>query len=153
MKQLLQNLKTGETSVAEVPIPSPKPGTALIRTAASLVSAGTERMVVEFAEKSLIGKARSRPDLVKQVLDKARREGLLTTVDAAFNRLDQPMPLGYSSAGTILALGQGVEGFKVGDRVACAGGGYAVHAEYAVVPKNLLVHLPDEVDFESAAFA
>jgi len=153
MKQLLQNLKTGETSVADVPKPTPKPGTALIRTAASLVSAGTERMVVEFAEKSLVGKARSRPDLVKQVLDKARREGLLTTMDAAFNRLDQPMPLGYSSAGTITAVGPGLQGFKVGNRVACAGGGYAVHAEYAVVPKNLLVHLPDDVDFESAAFA
>jgi len=153
MKQLLQNLRTGETSIVEVPIPTPKPGTALIRTAVSLVSAGTERMVVEFAEKSLVGKARSRPDLVKQVLDKARREGLLTTVDAAFNRLDQPMPLGYSSAGTIVAVGAGLQGFKVGDRVACAGGGYAVHAEFAIVPKNLLVHLPDDVDFESAAFA
>jgi predicted dehydrogenase/threonine dehydrogenase-like Zn-dependent dehydrogenase len=153
MKQLLQNLRTGETSIAEVPMPAPKPGMALIRTAASLVSAGTERMVVEFAEKSLVGKARSRPDLVKQVLDKARREGLLTTVDAAFNRLDQPMPLGYSSAGTVIAVGEGLQGFKVGDRVACAGGGYAVHAEFAIVPKNLLVHLPDQVDFEAAAFA
>ncbi len=153
MKQLLQNLRTGETSIADVPIPTPKPGTALVHTAASLVSAGTERMLVEFAEKSLVGKARSRPDLVKQVLDKARREGLLTTVDAAFNRLDQPMPLGYSSAGTIIALGEGLQGFKVGDRVACAGGGFAVHAEYAVVPKNLLVQLPDNVDFEAAAFA
>ena len=153
MKQLLQNLKTGATTVADVPMPTPKPGTALVHTAASLVSAGTERMLVEFAEKSLVGKARSRPDLVKQVLDKARREGLLTTVDAAFNRLDQPMPLGYSSAGTIIAVGEGLQGFKVGDRVACAGGGYAVHAEYAIVPKNLMVNLPDEVDFESAAFA
>jgi len=153
MKQLLQNLRTGETSIVDVPLPTPKPGTALVRTAASLVSAGTERMIVEFAEKSLVGKARSRPDLVKQVLDKARREGLLTTVDAAFNRLDQPMPLGYSSAGTIVAIGDGLQGFKVGDRVACAGGGYAVHAEYAVIPKNLLVKLPYTVDFESAAFA
>jgi len=153
MKQLLQNLRTGETSIADVPLPTPKPGTALVQTAASLVSAGTERMLVEFAEKSLVGKARSRPDLVKQVLSKARREGLLTTVDAAFNRLDQPMPLGYSSAGTIVAVGAGLHGFKVGDRVACAGGGYAVHAEYALVPKKLLVRLPDEVDFESAAFA
>ncbi|MBL7163568.1 MAG: bi-domain-containing oxidoreductase [Anaerolineales bacterium] len=153
MKQLLQNLRTGETSIAEVPTPTPKPGTALVQTAASLVSAGTERMVVEFAEKSLVGKARSRPDLVRQVVDKARREGLLTTVDAAFNRLDQPMPLGYSSAGTIVAVGEGLQGFKVGDRVACAGGGYAVHAEYAIVPKNLLAHLPPNVDFESAAFA
>ena len=94
MKQLLQNLKTGETSVVEVPMPGPKPGMALVRTAASLVSAGTERMVVEFAEKSLMGKARSRPDLVRQIVEKARREGLLTTVQAAFNRLDQPMALG-----------------------------------------------------------
>ncbi|MFN2198821.1 MAG: theronine dehydrogenase, partial [Anaerolineales bacterium] len=98
MKQLLQNMRSGETYVAEVPRPAVKPGMALIRTSASLVSAGTERMVVEFAEKSLLGKAQSRPDLVKQVLDKARREGLLTTVEAAFNRLDQPMVLGYASA-------------------------------------------------------
>jgi predicted dehydrogenase/threonine dehydrogenase-like Zn-dependent dehydrogenase len=153
MKQLLQNLRTGETLVAEVPIPSPKPGTALVRTAASLVSAGTERMVVEFAGKSLLGKARSRPDLVRQVIDKARREGLLTTLEAAFNRLDQPMPLGYSSAGTIVALGEGMEGFQSGQRAACAGGGYAVHADYSIVPRNLLALLPESVDFESAAFA
>ncbi len=152
MKQVLQNVKTGQTLVAEIPIPTPKPGTALVRTAASLVSAGTERMVVDFAQKSLLGKARARPDLARQVLDKARREGLLTTLEAALNRLDQPMPLGYSSAGTITALGQGLHGFQVGDRVACAGGGYAVHAEYALVPQNLLTRLPDNVDFESAAF-
>ena len=153
MKQLLQNLRTGETSVADVPSPTCKSGMALVSTAASLVSAGTERMVVEFAEKNLVGKARSRPDLVLQIIDKARREGLLTTIDAAFNRLDQPMPLGYSSAGTIIAVGEDLQGFKVGDRVACAGGGYAVHAEYSIVPKNLLTHLPEHVDFESAAFA
>ncbi|MBN2501284.1 MAG: zinc-binding dehydrogenase, partial [Anaerolineales bacterium] len=152
MKQLLQNLKNGKTEIVDVPIPTPGPGMALVHTAASLVSAGTERMLVEFAEKSLVGKAASRPDLVRQVLDKARREGILTTVAAAFNRLDQPMPLGYSSAGTIVAVGDGLEGFKVGQRVACAGGNYAVHAEYAVVPKNLLAPLPDDVDFESAAF-
>jgi threonine dehydrogenase-like Zn-dependent dehydrogenase len=152
MKQLLQNLRDGKTIVAEVPAPTARPGTALVRTAASLVSAGTERTLVAFAEKSLVGKAQSRPDLVRQVLDKARREGLLTTIEAAFNKLDQPMPLGYSSAGTIAAVGAGLEGFQVGDRVACAGGGYAVHAEYAIVPGNLLVRLPDAVDFESAAF-
>ena len=152
MKQLLQNLKNGKTEVIEVPIPTPGPGIALVRTAASLVSAGTERMLVEFAEKSLVGKAASRPDLVRQVLDKARREGILTTVEAAFNRLDQPMPLGYSSAGTIVEVGEGLEGFKVGQRVACAGGNYAVHAEYAVVPRNLFAPLPDNVDFESATF-
>ncbi len=152
MKQLLKNLSDGKTVVADVPAPSPRPGMALVRTAVSLVSAGTERMVVEFAEKSLVGKARSRPDLVKQVLDKARREGVIGTLEAAFNRLDQPMALGYSSAGTVVEPGPGLEGFKPGDRVACAGGGFAVHAEYAVVPRNLLVHLPDEVGFESAAF-
>ncbi len=152
MKQVLQNLRTGETTIAEVPVPSPKPGTALVRTAASLVSAGTERMLVEFAEKSLLGKARSRPDLARQVLEKARREGLFTTIEAAFNRLDQPLPLGYSSSGVIVSLGVGMTGFSQGDRVACAGGGYAVHAEYAVVPRNLLAVLPPNVDFESAAF-
>ena len=130
MKQLLQDLRSGETRVLDVPIPTPGPGTVLVRTGASLVSAGTERMIVEFAEKSLIGKARSRPDLVRQILDKARREGLLTTVEAAFNRLDQPMPLGYSSAGRIVGLGTGMEGFQAGQRVACGGGGYAVHRSY-----------------------
>lgn len=152
MKQLLQNVKTGKSTVEDVPIPLPHEGQALVKVEASLVSAGTERMVVEFAEKSLVGKARSRPDLVKQVLDKARREGIVPTVQAAFNRLDQPMALGYSSAGTIVALGKNMQGFKVGQRVACAGGGFAVHAEYNVVPRNLLTPLPKNVDFESAAF-
>jgi predicted dehydrogenase/threonine dehydrogenase-like Zn-dependent dehydrogenase len=159
MKQLIQNMKTGRTSIEEIPLPTPRPGQALVRVAASLVSAGTERMLVEFAGKSLVGKARSRPDLVKQLLDKTRREGLLVTLGAAFNRLDQPMPLGYSSAGSIVALAEenipdavGMQGFKVGQRVACAGGGYAVHAEYNVVPRNLLTPIPDSVSFESAAF-
>lgn len=152
MKQLLQNVKNGKSSVEDVPVPTPREGQALVKTEASLVSAGTERMVVEFAEKSLVGKARSRPDLVKQVMDKARREGLVNTARAAFNRLDQPMALGYSSAGTILALGKNMSGFKVGQRVACAGGGFATHAEYNVVPRNLLTPLPKNVDFESAAF-
>lgn len=152
MKQVLQNMRDGKTQVSEVPEPSVRRGFALVRTSASLVSAGTERMLVEFAEKSLVGKARSRPDLVRQVLDKARREGLLPTISAAFNKLDQPLALGYSSAGVIIAAGEGLEGFKVGDRVACAGGNFAVHAEYAVVPQNLLAHLPDEIDLEAAAF-
>jgi predicted dehydrogenase/threonine dehydrogenase-like Zn-dependent dehydrogenase len=152
MKQLLQNIKTGQASIEDVPIPNPREGQALVKVVASLVSAGTERMVVEFAEKSLAGKARSRPDLVKQVLDKAKREGLVPTVQAAFNRLDQPMALGYSTAGTIVALGKKMQGFKVGQRVACAGGGYATHAEYNLVPRNLLTPLPKNVDFESAAF-
>ena len=152
MKQLLQSIKTGETFLEDVPVPTPGPGFTLVRTAASVISAGTERMVVDFAQKSLLGKARSRPDLVRQVVDKARREGLLTALEAAFNRLDRPMPLGYSSAGTIVEVGEGLQGFKVGDRVACAGGGWAVHAEYAVVPENLLAYIPGDVSFETAAF-
>jgi len=152
MKQLLQNMRDGKAVVEEVPVPTPQADMVLVKTEASLVSAGTERMVVEFAEKSLAGKARSRPDLVRQVIEKAKREGLLATAQAAFDRLDQPMALGYSSAGTIIELGEDIHGFKVGQRVACAGGGYAVHAEFAVVPRNLLTPLPDTVDFESAAF-
>ena len=152
MKQLLQNMRDGKTQVVEVPVPQARRGTALVQVAASLVSAGTERMLVEFAGKSLVGKAQSRPDLVRQLLDKARREGLVTTLESAFNRLDQPMVLGYSSAGTVVSIGDGMPGIQVGDRVACAGGGYAVHAEYNIVPHNLLTPLPDSVDFESAAF-
>ena len=152
MKQLLQNMRDGIASVEEVPVPSPRDGMALIKTETSLVSAGTERMVAEFAAKSLVGKAQSRPDLVRQVLEKARREGFISTIQAAMNRLDQPMALGYSSAGTIIELGPDMAGFQVGQRVACAGGGYAVHAEYAVVPRSLITPLPDDVDFESAAF-
>jgi predicted dehydrogenase/threonine dehydrogenase-like Zn-dependent dehydrogenase len=153
MKQLLQNMRDGRTQVVEVPVPAPQAGMVLVQNAASLVSAGTERMLAEFAGKSILGKACSRPDLVKQVADKARREGLLRTIEAAFKRLDQPIALGYSSAGTVVELGEGVEGFKAGQRVACAGGGYAVHAEYVVVPQNLVVPIPDNVDTDSGAFA
>jgi len=152
MKQILQHLNDGKTVVEEVPVPVVKPGMVLVRTAASLVSAGTERMVVDFASKNLIGKAASRPDLVRQMINKAMREGLIPSIEAAFNKLDQPMPLGYSSAGTVVEIGEDVMDFKTGDRVACAGGGYAVHAEYNLVPVNLVSPLPEAVDFESAAF-
>ncbi|MBN1440187.1 MAG: bi-domain-containing oxidoreductase [Anaerolineales bacterium] len=153
MKQVVQNIRTGRTEIVEVPCPKPSPGGALVRTAASVVSVGTERMVVEFASRSLIGKARSRPDLVRQVLQKARREGFLTAMRAAFRRLSQPMPLGYSSAGTVVEVGEGVGEFHPGDRVACAGGGHAVHAEFASVPVNLMAPVPAGVDLEEAAFA
>lgn len=152
MKQLLQDLRSGQIKIEDLPVPSPQKGMVLVRTAVSLVSAGTERMVVDFAQKSLAGKARSRPDLVQQVWDKAKREGLLSAAQAAMRRIDKPMPLGYSSTGVIVKLGEGVQGFKVGQRVACAGGGYAVHAEYATVPTNLLALLPDQLNFETAAF-
>ena len=152
MKQIVQNMKSGETQIVDIPVPIIQPGFLLIRTAASLVSAGTERMLVSFAEKNLLGKAQSRPDLMKQVIEKAKRAGILTTLNTAFNRLDQPITLGYSSAGTVMQVGKGVDGFKPGDRVVCAGGSYAVHAEYALVPKNLAAHLPKEVKFESGAF-
>lgn len=153
MKQMLQNMRDGLTQVVDVPVPTPKAGMVLVQNAASLVSAGTERMLAEFAGKSLLGKARSRPDLLKQVMDKASRDGLLSTIEAAFKRLDQPIAVGYASAGTIVELGEGVEGFEVGQRVACAGGGYAVHAEYVTVPHNLVVPIPEGVDFDSGAFA
>jgi len=153
MKQVVQNLKNGFTEVIEVPVPKIRAGCILIKTAASLVSAGTERNLVDFAEKSLVGKARSRPDLMKQVIEKARREGVLTTVEAAFNRLDQPLALGYSSSGTVIQVGDGVTNYKTGDRVVCAGGGHAIHAEFALVPENLTAHLPDDINFETGAFA
>ncbi len=153
MKQVLQSMHDGKTRVEDVPDPFVRPGTALVRTAYSLVSAGTERMVVDFAGKNLLDKVRSRPDLAKQVIDKALKEGPLTALDAAFNKLDQPMVLGYSSSGFIEAIGPGLAGFSVGDRVACAGGGFAVHAELEVVPQNLLAKVPDNVDLDQAAFA
>lgn len=153
MKQLMQSVRTGETVVAELPAPRMSHNSVLVQTAISLVSAGTERMVVEFANKGLLAKARSRPDLVRQVIDKAKREGLLTTLEAVRNRLDQPMALGYSSAGIVLDVGRDVDGIKIGDRVACAGGGYAAHAEVVNIPKNLITTLPDEVEFEAGAFA
>ncbi len=153
MKQILQNMRTGKTEVIDVPIPKTRPGTVLIQTMASLVSAGTERNVVEFAEKNLVEKARSRPDLVKQVVEKAKREGIVTTLESAMNRLDQPLALGYSSAGIVVEVGDGVTNFQSDDRVVCAGGGHAVHAEFALIPVNLLAHLPDDVNYESGAFA
>jgi predicted dehydrogenase/threonine dehydrogenase-like Zn-dependent dehydrogenase len=153
MKQIVQSASTGALSVRAVPVPRAKPGHLLVRTAASLISAGTERMVVEFAKKSLLGKAKSRPDLVKQVLAKIHRDGLLATLDTVRARLDQPLPLGYSASGVVLEVGSGLEGrFQVGDRVAIAGAGIANHAEYNVAPGNLAASVPEDVSHLEACF-
>lgn len=152
MRQVIQSFKTGELIVEDVPSPVLRPRGILVRTAASLVSAGTERMIIDFAGKDLIGKARARPDLVRQVMDKAKREGVLSTLDSVRNKLDQPLPLGYSSAGIVVGVGTEVESFQVGDRVACAGAGYASHAEETYIPRNLAVRLADHVPFEAGAF-
>lgn len=157
MKQLWQGIATGGASVVEVPAPVAGKGQILVRVMASLISAGTERSVVEFAEKNLIQKAMARPDLVKQLADKGRREGWLTAMQAAKGRLNSEMVLGYSNAGVVVEVGEGVTEFKVGDRVACAGGGYASHSELVRVPRNLAAiipsHMQREVSFEEAAFA
>jgi predicted dehydrogenase len=153
MKQLLQNLKTGEGVVADVPAPVAQRGRVLVRAAASLVSAGTERAFVELGRKSLVGKAKERPDLVRKVIGKVRGEGLLSTLQTVREKLDESHALGYSAAGVVVEVGEEVTGLSAGDRVACAGTGYAAHAELLSVPKNLCVRLPDDVDFESGAFA
>ncbi|MEP6707595.1 MAG: bi-domain-containing oxidoreductase [Pyrinomonadaceae bacterium] len=152
MKQVIQDLRTRELTVANVPQPVPQRGRVLVRTAASLISAGTERMTVETATKSLLGKARDRPDLVKQVIQKARNEGFLNTLTAVRAKLGSLTALGYSASGVVIAVGDDVNEFRPGDRVACAGAGYASHAEVLSVPKNLCVHLPEELNFESGAF-
>ena len=153
MKQVLQSARTGEIEVAEVPAPRILPGCVLVQVAASLVSAGTERASSEFASKSLLQKARSRPDLVRDVFNKIQRDGLLSAVSAVRSRLDQPASLGYSSAGVVIEVGEGIGDLKPGDRVACAGAGFAVHAEIACVPRMLVARIPSaDVDFGSAAF-
>jgi len=155
MKQLLQNIATGAAAVVDIPSPEPRRGEVLVRVGASLVSFGTERMVVQFAKKNLVQKALARPDLVRQVVDKARREGILSVLDAVRTRLDSDMALGYSNAGTVVAVGAEITEFKVGDRVACAGGS-ASHAELVRVPRNLVCAMPSappgQISFEEAAF-
>jgi len=153
MKQAFQDARSAAIKVVEVPSPKLLAGCVLVRTAASLVSAGTERSASEFAGKNLLQKARMRPDLVREVLNKISRDGFVPTVSAVRSRLDQPLGLGYSSAGTVVAVGEGVNGINPGDRVACAGAGHAVHAEFACIPRLLTARIPSEaVSFDEAAF-
>ena len=148
MKQILQSLKTGETEVAEIPCPVVMHRQVLIRSTVSLVSVGTERMLVEFGKAGWIEKARQQPDKVRMVLDKIKTDGLMPTVETVFNKLDQPLPLGYCNVGVVMETGSGVSGFAPGDRVASNG----KHAEVVSVPANLCARIPPLVSDEEAAF-
>jgi predicted dehydrogenase/threonine dehydrogenase-like Zn-dependent dehydrogenase len=148
LKQIVQQFDTGETAIVEAPTPAVSAGTVLIRTRASLISAGTERMLVGFGKASLLQKARQQPEKVRQVLEKVKSDGLMTTVEAVRSKLSQPIPLGYSNVGEVIAVGAGVTDIAVGDRVASNG----AHATHVRVPQNLCVKIPDEVSDEAAAF-
>jgi predicted dehydrogenase/threonine dehydrogenase-like Zn-dependent dehydrogenase len=148
MKQILQSFKTGLTELAEVPVPMVSKGKLLIKTTHSLVSIGTERMLVEFGKSNLVSKALQQPERVKMVLDKIKSDGLLPTIETVFNKLEQPLPLGYCNAGIVMEIGEGVNGFSIGDRVASNG----LHAEYVCVPQNLTVKIPANVSLEEATF-
>ena len=148
MKQIIQSFKTGETILEEVPAPLVKRGQVLIKTTKSLVSLGTERMLVEFGKSNLISKARQQPDKVKMVLDKIKTDGLLPTLETVFNKLGEPLPLGYCNVGHVIAVGDDVAEFQVGDRVASNG----QHAEFVSIPKNLVAKIPDSITDEEAAF-
>lgn len=152
MKQLLQNFKTGEVSVEDVPAPILRKGCVIVRNHSSLISVGTEGGTVKLGKKSLIGKARARPEQVKKVMKAFQSEGVIATISAVNKTLDLPIPLGYSCAGVVDQLGEGVSDLKVGDRVACGGGGMAFHAGVVVIPRNLCVPIPTDVSFNHAAF-
>lgn len=144
----MQSLKDGNTHVEEVPVPKASRGSLLIKTEISLVSAGTERMLVEFGKSGWVSKARQQPDKVKMVLDKAKTDGVGATYDAVMSKLDQPLALGYCNVGEVVEVGQGVHEYKPGDRVVSNG----KHAEYVAVPKNLCARIPENVSLEEASF-
>lgn len=148
MKQILQSLRTGATEIVEVPVPRAGRGSLLMQTSRTLVSAGTERMLVDFGKAGLIDKARQQPDKVRMVLDKIKTDGLIPTVEAVLNKLDQPLPMGYCNVGVVSEVGNGVTGFSVGDRVASNG----KHAEMVSVPINLCAKIPETVSDDEAAF-
>jgi predicted dehydrogenase/threonine dehydrogenase-like Zn-dependent dehydrogenase len=148
MKQIIQDLNNGNTILEDVPVPFVKPGHILIQTTRSLVSLGTERMLVEFGKSNLFQKAMQQPDKVKEVLNKVKTDGLKPTINAVFNKLGQPLPLGYCNVGKVVAVGKGVDDISVGDRVASNG----PHAEYVCIAKNLVVKIPENVTDEAASF-
>lgn len=152
MKQVTQTLRTGVVEINEVPVPALTDKFVLVRNSTSVISAGTEKTKIDMGKKSLLQKAKARPDLVKQVLNKIKTEGLQKTLQTVNSRLDSPSPLGYSCAGTVVAAGGLVEGIQPGDRVACGGADYANHAEFVAVPRNLVVKIPANVSDEEAAF-
>jgi len=152
MKQLLQNLRTGEGTVAAVPVPIVQPGRVLVRTAASLISAGTERALAELGRKGLLGKARERPELIGKVWEKVKTDGIVEALEGVRDKLDQSHAVGYSAAGIVVETAPDVTEFRAGDRVACAGTDYASHAEVISVPRNLCVRLPDQLSFAEGAF-
>ena len=148
MKQIIQDLSKGDTILEEVPVPRLRAGSVLIQTTHSLVSLGTERMLVEFGKANFIDKARQQPDKVKMVLDKIKTDGLKPTLNSVFNKLGQPLPLGYCNVGVVKEVGKGVTEFNIGDRVASNGH----HAEFVCIPKNLVAKIPDSVSNEEASF-
>ena len=148
MKQILQNLGNGNTTLEEVPVPKSSAGTLLIASSRTLVSVGTERMLVDFGKANLLNKARQQPDKVRMVLDKIKTDGLGPTIETVRNKLDQPLSLGYCNVGTVINVGTDIEGFRDGDRVASNGH----HAEVVRVPENLCALVPDNVPDENAAF-
>jgi len=153
MRQVSQNYKSGKILLEDVSSPALQHGGILVRTHFSAVSIGTEGMKVREGKMSLLGKAKARPDQVKKVLDSARQHGVMSTLQKVMNKLDSLTPLGYSISGSVIAVGEGAEAFRVGQRVACAGAGYSNHAEVNFVPRNLAVPIPDSVKIEHAAFA
>lgn len=152
MKQVEQNYRSGALRLIDAPVPRAGRGANLVATRVSLISAGTEKQIIDLARSSLAGKAMARPDLVRKTLQKVKQEGLLPTARKVFAKLDTPIPLGYSTAGRVVSAGADAGGYAVGDRVACAGAGVANHAEYNAVPKNLMVRIPDGVSDEDASF-
>lgn len=152
MKQIIQNYRSGRLELIDAPVPVCTSNTVLVKNMCSLVSIGTERSIIELGKKSLLGKAKARPDLVRRFKEKALKEGLLNTFKQALERLDNPTALGYSSAGIVVEVGNEIHNFSPGDTVACIGAGYALHAEYVRIPNNLLVKIPFGLSFEEASF-